>query len=257
MASESIVSSQKSDKRMDEIPSTNPMNLKDRKGFTLLEILMAIFIFSIVLSILYATYTGTFRNIDETESQAEIYRMARIALERMVEDLESAYLSHRQSDLESEEESLRSTEFVGEATEIDDRSADTLRFLSRAHLVFDQEDKEAGIAQIAYEVRQSAEEEASFVLYRSDTPGFEEGPEEGTGGLVLCEDLYAINFTYYDDKGREHDRWDSTNEEFEGKLPVMVSIVLEFVNRANPKAPLKFMTGVALPMAQEEYEKAS
>lgn len=235
----------------------NLINSEHQKGFTLLEILLAMFIFAVVLSTLYTAYTGTFRNIDETESQADVYRMARVALERMVEDLESAYLSYRASNPKSEEDTLQPTEFVGETTEIDDRDADTLRFLSRAHLVFYEEDKEAGIARIVYEVRQSEEEEESFVLYRSDTPGFEEGPEEGTGGLILCEGIHALDFTYYDDEGRAHDSWDSTREEFKGRLPMMVTILLEFVNKTNPESPLKFTTGVALPMAEEGYEKIS
>jgi hypothetical protein len=46
-------------------------------------------------------------------------------------------------------------------------------------------------------------------------------------------------------------------EEFKGKLPVMVTILLEFVNKTNPEAPLKFTTGVALPMAKEGYEKVT
>ncbi len=60
-------------------------------GFTLLEILIAMFIFAIVLSTIYTSYTGTFRILDETKEQTDIYRMARIALERMHEDLESVY----------------------------------------------------------------------------------------------------------------------------------------------------------------------
>jgi general secretion pathway protein J len=127
---------------------------------------------------------------------------------------------------------------------------------SRAHLVFDEEEVDATAARIAYDVRQSEEDEKVFVLYRTDTPGFEEGPEQGTGGLILCDGLHAIDFIYYDDEGREHDRWDSTNEEFKDRLPTMVSIILEFVNKRNPEAPLKFVSGVVLPMAQEAYEKA-
>ena len=64
---------------------------EDRSGFTLLEILLALFIFTIVLSFIYTSYTGTFRIVDETEYQADIYRMARIAIERIYEDLESVY----------------------------------------------------------------------------------------------------------------------------------------------------------------------
>jgi general secretion pathway protein J len=232
------------------------MNRNNRQGFTLLEILLAMFIFAIVLSTLYTAYTGTFRNVDETESQADIYRMARIALERMAEDLESSYIPPRAVGAETETGTLKSAAFVGETTQISDRSADNLLFFSRAHLVFDEEEVDTTAARIAYDVRQSEEDEEVFLLYRSDTPGFEEGPEQGTGGLLLCDGLHAVNFTYYDEEGREYDRWDSTNVEFKDKLPVMVSIVLEFVDKRNPEAPLKFVSGVVLPMAREGYEKA-
>ena len=236
--------------------TTRFMKAKTRKGFTLLEILLAMFIFTIVLSTLYTAYTGTFRNVDETESQADIYRMARIALERIIEDLESAYMPPHAAGPTTEEKSPQSVAFVGETALISDRSADTLLFHSRAHLVFDEEEVDATAARIVYDVRQSEEDEEVFVLYRTDTPGFEEGPEQGTGGLILCDSLHGVDFIYYDDEGREHDGWDSTNEEFKDSLPTMVSVILQFVNTRNPEAPLKFASSVVLPMAGEGYAKA-
>jgi len=236
-------------------PFVNP---EGKEGFTLMEIMLALFIFSIVLSIIYTAYTGTFRNIDEVESQSEIYQMARITLERMKEDLESVYLSPRTDEQEFEEEGFWGTGFLGKADEIDGRSADTLHFLSTAHLVFDEDDKEAGVAQIAYDVRESEEDEEGFTLYRSDKSEFEQGIEEDEGtGLVLCEGIYALGLIYWDEKGRDYDDWDSTEVEGRSRLPVRASIVLEFVNEANPEAPLKFVTGVALPMAKGDYEKES
>ena len=232
------------------------MNLRGRVGFTLLEILLAMFIFSIVLSILYGAYTGTFRNVDETESQADIYRMARIALERIAEDLESAYIPPWAGVRESEGKTPPSAAFVGQTAQISDRRADTLMFISRAHLVFDEEEVDTTVARISYDVRQSAEDEEVFVLYRLDIPGFLEQPEEKGGGLILCDGLHAVGFTYYDDEGRVYDGWDSSNEEFKDRLPVMVSIVLEFLDKRNPGTPLKFVSGVVLPMAKEGYEKA-
>jgi general secretion pathway protein J len=232
-------------------------NPEGQKGFTLLEILLALFISSVVLSIIYAAYTGTFRNIDETESQSELYQMARVTLERIKEDLESVYLPPPVGDEGFEEEGFWSTGFLGKAEEIDGRSADTLRFLSTAHLVFDEADKEAGVAQIAYDVKESEGEEEGFVLYRSDRSEFEQGVEGEEGaGLVLCEGIRAIHFIYYDDRGQDYEGWDSMEAE-EGRLPARVSIVLEFVNKANPETPLRFVTGVALPMAMAEYGKES
>jgi len=220
---------------------------ENRFGFTLVEILIAMFIFAIVLSTIYTSYTGTFRIVDETESQADIYGMARIALERMQEDLESAYISIPKT--VKSPESDEDMAFVGEDKEIKDRSADRLRFISRAHLVFSEKDQSSGTAEIGYYVEEH-EEGDGFVLKRSDSPAFQEKPEEGTGGLVLCDSLISVNFTYYDDEDEEHDNWDSTNEEFKDKMPKMVSIMLEFENSADPETPFSFMTSVALPMGK-------
>jgi len=79
---------------------------KENSGFTLLEILIAIFIFAVVMTTIFTSYTGTFRVVDETESQAEIYQMAGIAMERMLEDLESIYIPTTEGNPKSGEDTL-------------------------------------------------------------------------------------------------------------------------------------------------------
>ena len=223
-----------------------------RKGFTLLEILIAMFIFAVVLTTIFSSYTGTFRIIDETESRADIYAMARTVLIRMQEDLESIHFKETGSS-ESEESSLERATFLGENKEIKGRDADTLRFLSRAHLIFDEEDENPGVAEISYYVSEN-EGEDSLTLYRSDRPELEAPQEEGTGGLILCDGLFSVSVTYHDADGEMHENWDSSEDESKHKLPVMVSILLEFLNIRNVEKPYKFMTRVALPMARERHE---
>jgi len=211
------------------------------------------FIFAIVLSTIYTSYTGTFRILDETEEQADIYRMARIALERMHEDLESVYAlppaSGESSEPEEEEESVQVSVFVGEDKEINGRSADSLSFISRSHLVFDEQEQTSGTAEIAYYVGETDEGE-ELVLYRTDVLGGSETPDEETDGLVLCEKLLSVDFTYYDAEGQERYNWDSTTGEFRDRIPKMVSISLEFVNKSDPEAPFRFSTRVALPVGR-------
>lgn len=217
-----------------------------------MEILVAMFIFAIVLSTIYTSYTGTFRIVNETESQADIYAMARVALERMQEDLESVYIPLKnEKSPESDEWQADDKEgaFVGEDNEIEGRSNDSLRFISRAHLVFSEQEQRYGTAEIAYDVKKDYEGKG-LVLYRTDTPTFQEKPEEGTSGLVLCDNLVSLNLTYYDDEGEVYDNWDSTSDEFNNKIPKMVSIILEFENIADPEMPFTFMTSVALPISQ-------
>jgi general secretion pathway protein J len=190
-------------------------------GFTLLEILIAIFLSAVVLTTVFTSYTGTFRVLDETESQAEIYRMAGIAMERMLEDLESIYIPKREGNPKSEEDTLSLFQFVGGDREI----------------------------EIRYYVKESDEGD-DLVLYRSDRPMFEEvsPSEDETGGLVLCEKLVSVNFTYYEENGEMRESWDSAADALKGKMPSMVSISLEFLGNVDPETRLKFTTSAALPI---------
>ena len=236
-----------------KMPCTLCLSGKNRSGFTLVEILLALSIFAIVLSIIYTSYTATFRIINETEYQADIYRMARVALERIYEDLESVYAPQYPESPEPDEESGQVVEFVGEEAEVNGRRADSLRFTSRAHLVFSDQDQPSGTADIGYYVEENdEEEEEDLLLYRKDTPGVGEVPDQETRGLVLCEKLQSVSFTYYDAEGEAYDNWDSTSEEFKDKIPQMVSILLEFTNKSDPEAPFKFFTTVTLPMGAEK-----
>ena len=235
----------------ENLPSALCLSSENLSGFTLVEILLALFIFAVVLSLIFTSYTGTFRIIDETEYRADIYRMARITLERMHEDLASTYAPQYPESPESEEENGEAGEFSGTDAEISGRRADSLRFTSRAHLVFSEEDRPSGTAEIDYYVEESDEGEG-FVLFRRDTPGVGKAGDEETAGLVLCEKLRSVSFTYYDAEGEAYDNWDSTGEEFKNSAPLMVSIKLEFADKSNPETPFTFFTSVALPIGGEK-----
>jgi general secretion pathway protein J len=226
------------------------MRKTDTKGFTLLEVLIAMFILAVVLSTIFTSYTGTFRIIEEVEAQAEVYAMARVALTRMQEDLESIYFREARKS-ETAEDSSNPIVFVGDNQKIEERDADRLRFFSRAHLRLGQEEAKPELTEISYYVTQP-DEEGALVLYRSDTPELTDPPAEGTGGLVMCDGLFGFNITFYDGEEDSYENWDSSDEEFEEALPKRVSILLQFVNEMNPEAPHKFMTSFALPMAKDD-----
>jgi general secretion pathway protein J len=223
-----------------------------QSGFTLFELLVAIVIFALVVSTIYASATGSFRVVGETESRAEIYRMARIAMERMLEDLESVYVKGLPSEGEPVADKLAVTSFVGEDKEIDGRSADSLRFTSRAHANLGGQEKDPGAVEIVYYVRESEGGEG-FVLYRSDRPIFQApwSSEEDTGGLVLCEGLRSVDFTFHGEDDEIQDYWDSDAQEQKGALPRMVTVSLEFNGGLDTNVSLRFVTSAALPVKED------
>lgn len=175
--------------------------------------------------------------------------MARTAIERILEDLESAIIFDEMDKPTAEKDSQMLTRFVGMDKEIHGRSADTLRFLSTSHLVLDEWSREYGFSEIVYTVQERGEG-PGLILHRNDTPEADGFLKESKGGLIMCEDIFSFNLTYHDADGKTYDSWDSTEEGLNERLPAMISISLDIVNRSNPESPFRFISGVALPVAR-------
>jgi len=214
------------------------------KGFTLFEILLAFFIFSILFITIYTSYSSSFKTINMTENRMELYRKAATVLERISEDIQASYISALPPN--SFGQPAGYTRFLGEDTVINGRDANSLSFFSRIPPLFGDEDETVSGQLLSYTVVQGSEED-ELVLLRSEHPEFTDTAEENNG-LVLSDGLQVITFTYLDDEGESHENWDSDSDEFRGRLPRMVTISLEFLNYENPDAPLKIFTSVAIPV---------
>ena len=214
------------------------------KGFTLLEVLVSIVIFAAIVSMIYPAYTGTVRNIDHVESRAEIYQMARITLDRMIEDLNSAYIPLKAKNSELDNRELENISFLGEDSLTDEGSADILRFNSRTPPVFDENNRGKNV-RIEYYPEQQQGERRVFTL-QAEALEFMPRTQESMKGLILCTKLHSMDIKYHDEKGEIFDIWNSSTDPFTNKLPSMVTISLEFVNPDDPMFPVKFMTAVSI-----------
>lgn len=222
-------------------------NPNPARGFTLIEVLIALFVFAMIVSALFSVYRTTVSIIDEAESQEDIYQMARIALERITEDLGSTYHPEKSQSPQTDQAMAEPALFQGEKKEMGDLRCGELRFLSLAHLTFSDEKCLAEPVEIAYYGAIRGEENV-LDLYRSDTSLTRERPESGTGGALLCKGLSSIDFIFYDADGEPHENWGSDKGPSGGRFPSRVSVLMEFPNRTNPDRPYRFMTGVAIPM---------
>lgn len=208
------------------------------KGFTLIEILIAVFILGIVLTTVYASYTGTFRTIRATETDAELYGMARTVLERMTRDLEAVAPWKG------------AFSFTAKPYYLGDREFTRLIFRSTAHIAFSEKEEPAGIAVIEYGVEEGTEKEG-YALSRSDSlhrdPEKEAAP---TGGFLLCDRVEILTYRFFDSAGKEYETWnDGQDEAQKKKAPAMVEIRLGLVNERDREHPFPFMTRVSLPLS--------
>ena len=221
------------------------MRILKRKGFTLIEILIAIFILATVLTTVYAAYTGTFRIVKDTRRGDNIYSMARTAMNRMAKDMESV-CGYRNSFKFASGESENFME---------------LSFLSSAHLDFDDE-RSSGIAVISYFVVEDDGKESCILkrkdeLYMDKTEEAEEDVSKAVG-YILCEGLQSLIYKFYDSSGEEYDSWDSEydSKAQNDKLPSVVSIQMDFINPDDKDRPYRFMTKVFLPTAKNRSQRS-
>jgi len=213
------------------------LSSSDSRGFTLMEILIAIFILGIVLTTIYGAYSGVLRVIRDIDDDTRIYKMARITLDRMNRDVTAI---------------LRSGKgfiFQSEKTSIDRREFSSLFLWSSAHLGFEEDDVPGSPASIAYFVKQ--DKEGKISLWRSDITGPKPSTEKKSeGGVIICEDLRALNLKFYDEGGKDYDTWDTetSTDSQKGRPPAVVGVELILENPRDAEKPHKFITKINLPV---------
>lgn len=223
-------------------PNTLTIETKNA-GFTLLEIMLAMLVLGVVVSMVSLSLSASIKAIEATSEQGEVYYRAQVAMERISEDLTTAVLSEH-------------VDFIGTKGENDNSRTDELSFASMAHLVFDSENGQPGMGIIGYAVRPDRIDEQQLVLLRSDAlfrPMEEQVERENdVEPFLLCDRLRSVRFSFIDQHGEELETWDTRVEEgkekVERRLPAAVSCRLEFWINRDEGTSITFETTVILPV---------
>ena len=229
------------------INAIKPLN---KKGFTLIEILLAIFIFSIIITTIFGSYNFVFSATGHINKKIDACKMASRCLTRMLVDMESAYIflppQYSPPDMDDDPDPHRIEGNTGYAGNADFAQ---LRFTSTEHLPIGKHIAHKGIARIVYYVQKK--EENNYALYRSDNTSFSEPFEEEKSDPVLCEHIASLSFIYFDAEGDVHDFWDSESEDFGYLTPRAIGIKLEILYN---NTPLFFKTTAYLPVFRDNIK---
>jgi len=220
------------------------LKIENYYGFTLVEILLAIFIFAVVVTTIFGSYNFLSAKSGAGSENIAPFEMAQNCLNRITVDLQSLYLStppmYSPPDFNDPPDPYR---LVGDTAFEGNNSFSRLRFTSLAHLPMGK-NNDKGIAEIVYYVQ--ATEDKNFVLKRSDRLSVFEQSEKKRDP-VLCEKVKSLTLKYYDQEGREYDRWNSDSKDFGYATPVAINIKLEL---GDDSSAMVFETRVTLPVTR-------
>jgi general secretion pathway protein J len=221
-------------------------------GFTLMEILVAIVIFSILFTVLFGSFRFLATSSDDLGRGALQFEMGQQCLSRITGDLESAYVSippvYRQPEKrEGEEDPYRIT---GTIEDVGGNPFSQIRFTSLAHFSFSGS-QTAGVAEIVYYV--SRYHDDGNVLRRSDTLYPYEEFEEKSSDPIVCKNVQGFSITYYDEEGEESEEWDSESSETDYSTPRSIQLLLRV---GDESSPLVFTTRVHLPSHRPKLESS-
>lgn len=226
-----------------------------RAGFTLLEVMLATLILALVVSMITLSLSGSLNVMDATRNQGEVYFRAQVAMERLSDDLTSAVLPER-------------ADFIGQPSGEGGQERPLLSFVSTAHVIFDPDRDQKGLAAIGYALRPDPEEPEMLVLLRSDQLLVPVAGQEEKMPVplyyLLADRLRSVRFVYLDRHGEGMENWDTRVEEGVSReerdklrrLPSAVHLELEYWLDREAEKTLVFQTTVELPVGRLQIVQA-
>lgn len=217
---------------------------RDKQGFTLVEALVAIAVFSIVATIVFGGLSQTMRNRQHVEAQTDRSHVIRVAVERMVRELSSAYVSIHVNP--NPQLVTSRTGFHGRR----EGRGSRLDFTSFSHRRLYRDAHESDQNEIGYFVTdfRDADGERHHALVRREQNRIDDDPERGGQSQVLVEDVVEFELSYLDPLSMEwRDQWDASGSE-QARLPAQVKIRLVVPAASNPRREEVYTTRAMIPI---------
>ncbi|MEZ4225683.1 MAG: type II secretion system protein GspJ [Polyangiaceae bacterium] len=219
------------------------------RGFTLVELLVAISILAMISILIYSTFAGMKRSKEGLERVNDRYREGRLAMSRISRELSSAFVSlHLPID---QALAPNRTAFIGKTGS----PADRVDFTAFAHLRMDRNAHESDQAEIGYFGLPDPKRDGSTDLVRRLSTTIDGDPARGGRIEVLATDIDLFDLQYLDPlTGQWVETWDTSQAVGQkDRLPLQVRVIL-VMNGGNRSAagrgmqPVRFTMKVAMPM---------
>ena len=218
-------------------------------GFTLLEVLVAIAVLAVLSMLLYGAFAGLKRTKEGVERINDRQREGRMAMARMVRELQTAYLSAHEPVPPTRP--VQKTVFKGSSGIPGDR----IDFAAFAHRRLDRDSRESDQCEISYYLASNPDKPGVVDLLRRESSIIDLDPEHGGRIEVLATDVDLFDVAFLEPLTIQWlETWDSTQAMGQlGRLPIQVRLTLVLnggkrTARSRAQAPIRLVTKVSIPI---------
>lgn len=175
------------------------------RGFTLVEIMIAISLLAMMSTIIYVALRVTFRARSDAYRLQTVYHQAEVSMDRMRRSLAMAFLSKH-----IDEDRSRETKFIGKNTSV--------LFTYLGHMRMEPEAKESDQGAVEFYLANDKETNER-ALFMREKPLIDDDIEDGGKILKLAERVKSLRFEYYDAKEEEwEDEWKAEFDDVESPI---------------------------------------
>ena len=211
-------------------------------GFTLIEVLLAVFIASIVMAVLYASFFQIIKAKEKVEEELELYHEARVIFSKMTKDLATAFPRGAVNSINSTISNASSDYFLG----AQEGNFSTLRFTSLSRTPA-KDAKESDQTEISYFVIPTEDDPELYSLMRRDDPTI--GVDGGGSEYPISERIVEFTLSYMGQPSLTAENqelafeWNST----ESSMPNAVNV--NMVLRSPWGEDIEFNSLILIPIA--------
>jgi type II secretion system protein J len=208
-------------------------SLLNSSGFSLIEIIVATAVSSVILLMIYSAHRSIMSAIHDLTGVADFYENINLTIYRIDRDLSCAYFNKTNKNLS----------FIGE----NDRgsvSNGKLNFVTIDHedllLTIDarKESHKSDIREVGYLLREDKEIQSLYRLVRREELHYDNEPEQGGRESILLENVVDIKFEFRL-RNNWTDKWDSRKY---NRFPSAIRVTLKAKNYRGNEEEFSFVT---------------
>jgi len=211
---------------------------------TLIEVMVAVAILAMIMTMVYGAFSQTARNKRAVEDEADRYHVVRIAVERMRRELSMAFVSAQLNPNPNLQ--VVQTAFVA----TDRSGGDRIDFTSFSHRRLYRDAHESDQNELSYFVTSHPEDPGVDVLARREQNRIDDDPRSGGRVQIMVEDVRDFQLEFLDPQTLEwQTTWDTTQAAMQpNRLPAQVKILLTIPDYRDPQEERVFGTRASLPI---------